>query len=514
MNKNTVWLAATAISALVPLTSYAADMPVKARPIVASAFDWSGVYAGVHAGYGGGMKDWDPPAVGPAVGIGTDFVARGPLVGGQVGINKQLGSFVLGVELDGSWADIKGSQTHTRGGPLFNLSSNLNEASTIDGLLTFAGRAGLAADRWFVYAKAGLTAAHEHHSFYRRLTIFAGGAAGTSVGTSAGDETRVGPMLGFGTEYALTGNWSVKGEYDLHYLGSRTTGLRGSGTGFFDVPIPRFNVDAGIDQTVHAVKLGINYRLGGVAVDPSYAPAPPAPGTNWTGGYVGVEGGYGWGGKAWPNDAAVVPGVAPSPQYDMKGWLAGANIGANVQAGSFVFGVEGEILGADIRGSQTQSAVAGGSNFTSTISSRIDWLALATARAGFVVGSNVLLYGKGGVAIANETHGIHGVNEQQFGAVQGTITRDLEAKAVHTGVVVGVGGEYALAPNWSVKLEYDYIRMFQQKVTAVGIDFYNAPGFTGPNGFAASYSLNQDLHLVKVGVNYHFNPVQVVTAKY
>ena len=69
---------------------------LKAKPIVAAGLDWSGVYIGAHAGYGGGMNDWmgiDP---------GANFVARGPLVGGQVGINKQLGSFVFGLELDGS----------------------------------------------------------------------------------------------------------------------------------------------------------------------------------------------------------------------------------------------------------------------------------------------------------------------------------------------------------------------------------------------------------------------------
>ena len=89
----------------------AADMPVKARPVIAAGLDWSGVYIGAHAGYGGGMNDWT--SIQPAV----DFVARGALVGGQVGINKQLGSFVFGLELDGSWADIKGTGATVFGGP-------------------------------------------------------------------------------------------------------------------------------------------------------------------------------------------------------------------------------------------------------------------------------------------------------------------------------------------------------------------------------------------------------------
>src|ERR1043165_3941814 len=85
-------LAASALGALSPLGgALAADLPLKAKPIVAATFDWSGVYIGAHAGYGGGMKDWRPSGFTQA-----DFVARGALVGGQIGINKQLGSFVLG----------------------------------------------------------------------------------------------------------------------------------------------------------------------------------------------------------------------------------------------------------------------------------------------------------------------------------------------------------------------------------------------------------------------------------
>src|SRR3982750_4098705 len=106
IRKTGLWISATALGAIFPLAAaMAADMPVKAPPIVAAAYDWSGVYVGVHAGYGGGMKDWDARTI--------DFVARGFLAGGQVGINKQINSLVFGLELDGSWADINGGQTVT-----------------------------------------------------------------------------------------------------------------------------------------------------------------------------------------------------------------------------------------------------------------------------------------------------------------------------------------------------------------------------------------------------------------
>jgi hypothetical protein len=378
ISKTRTWLAVTALGALLPVeASMAADLPVKAQPIAAATFDWSGVYIGAHAGYGGGMKDWafsqqaDMPQ--------ADFIARGALAGGQIGINKQLGSFVFGMELAGSWAEIGGNSHVVTGAPPFSLT--VDHASRIDGLATIAGRAGLAADRWFVFAKAGLSAVHEKHS------VSAG--VGASL-TTSGNEVRYAPMLGFGSEYALTGNWSLFGEYGFHYLGERTVAMRET-TGLFGAGLA---FDHHIDQSIHIVKAGVNYRWGGVAVDPSYAALRPAPGNNWTGGYIGAQGGYAWGQTTWP-DAYLDTSAAP--EFRTDGWLAGGTIGVNAQAGSFVFGVEGEILGTGIKGSETvRDTLKGVGTVTTSYDSTIDWLALATARAGFVVGSNLMLYGKGG----------------------------------------------------------------------------------------------------------------------
>jgi len=141
------WLTAATLGTLLPARALlAADMPVKARPPAPAYYDWSGVYVGVHAGYGGGMTDWNDQ--------GFDFAARGFLGGGQVGINKQIASLVFGLELDGSWANFNGSQTFSFGGPIIGFQSIGSATSKIDGFVALAGRAGLAADRWFVYARA------------------------------------------------------------------------------------------------------------------------------------------------------------------------------------------------------------------------------------------------------------------------------------------------------------------------------------------------------------------------
>jgi opacity protein-like surface antigen len=165
-----------------------------------------------------------------------------------------------------------------------------------------------------------------------------------------------------------------------------------------------------------------------------------------------------------------------------------------------VFGVEGEILATGIKGSFATSGNAfGGAVVDSTFSSKIDWLALASARAGFVVGDRLMLYGKGGLAIAEEQH-------------TATATQDIPAmsinmsgKAVHTGAVVGAGGEYAFAPNWSVKAEYDYIKMFAQQVQFTA-NVVGGPFGVGATTVQTADRITQDLHLVKFGVNYRFNP--------
>jgi outer membrane immunogenic protein len=281
IHKTSLRLTAAALGAFVPAGAvFAADLPVKAAPVVPAYYDWSGVYLGVHAGYGGGMKDWFGDFT-------ADFTARGFLAGGQVGINKQLGSFVFGLELDGSWANIKGSQTTSFGGPITGSLSNQATTSKIDGLVTFAGRAGLAADRWFVYAKGGVTLAHESHALNDNGTFSVPFVTTISFNdTVNGGEHRVAPMVGFGTEYALGNNWSIKAEYDYIHLGSRTLRLSGTDT-TAGVTTPLTN-DTRIEQAIHVAKVGVNYRFGGLQVDPTFAPVPAAPGYNWSGAYIGA----------------------------------------------------------------------------------------------------------------------------------------------------------------------------------------------------------------------------------
>jgi opacity protein-like surface antigen len=469
------------------------------------AFDWSGVYLGVHAGYGGGMKDW--------TGEGMHFPVRGFLGGAQIGINKQIASFVVGLEMEGSWANIAGSQAVTNGsmGPFFLGLSALSASSRIEAMATFAGRAGLAADRWFVFAKGGLAGAWEKHSLDYTNDFAFGGSVAESV---RGSEFRIAPMIGFGAEYALDPHWSIKAEYDYLHFGSRTVALNGTAT-FNGTIDPAFRADEPVKQdAIHLVKIGANYRLGPVATDPAYRPVRAAQGTDWTGAFLGVQGGYGFG--RMDRSTFIDPASSAAAAHDLTGWLGGFAGGVNVQSGVFVFGVEGEWMWTGLRGGRSFTAPdhTFGGTVVNNLNSSIDWLAIASAKAGFVVGDRLLVYGKGGLAIASERHSAAGT--ETFPAPNPDVfTSATSGRAVHSGVAVGAGAEYALGGNWSIKGEYNYIRMIAQQhtdtgfvtITSVPPDQGNiAPGFD---------KVGQDLHLLKLGVNYHFNPLPgAVTARY
>ena len=123
-----------------------------------------------------------------------------------------------------------------------------------------------------------------------------------------------------------------------------------------------------------------------------------------------------------------------------------------------------------------------------------------------------MIYGKAGVALADETHTF----DETLSAGLTSIVAHISAKALHTGVVAGAGAEYALGGNWSAKFEYDYIKMLGQYYSGTGVEAVSAPGTTGSFTVAATFSkMSQDIHLIKLGVNYHFSPVpMVVSARY
>jgi len=104
-------------------------------------FNWSGFYVGGHAGYGWGQ--------GGQGNIG--FVTDGGLAGGQVGVNRQIGNFVFGLEGEVSWSGLRGNLAISN----YFGQAELAYGSQLDWLATAAGRVGIAQGSSLIYVKGG-----------------------------------------------------------------------------------------------------------------------------------------------------------------------------------------------------------------------------------------------------------------------------------------------------------------------------------------------------------------------
>lgn len=250
-------LVASAVLAGAPAS--AADMPVPVKapvaPVAVAIFNWTGIYIGAHAGGAWFDKDWFIPntptniAGGcPAGGCGVPgggHTGSSWLAGGQVGFNYQVNQWVLGVEAQFSATKIKGSHVD----PFLGIISHHSET---DFIATVAGRLGIAWDRALLYVKGG--GAWAHDKFFNGNTAIAPEVQSTT-------QTRWGWMVGGGGEYALSANWSIKLEYNYLDFGDRRATLQPTAACPGCLP---FEYD--IDQTIHIVKAGINYRFGGPVV--------------------------------------------------------------------------------------------------------------------------------------------------------------------------------------------------------------------------------------------------------
>ncbi|MBV9956674.1 MAG: porin family protein [Pseudolabrys sp.] len=188
---------------------------------------------------------------------------------------------------------------------------------------------------------------------------------------------------------------------------------------------------------------------------PSYV-APAA--FSWSGLYVGAVIGYGFGRSNWE---APAPGVAPKP----AGFLAGGTIGYNIQTGSIVWGIEGDL---SYSGMKDSLGCTGG-----TCEMRDRWLGTARARIGYGGWGSFLPYLTAGAA---------------FGGLE-AIAPGGTTSSTRFGWTIGAGVEYAIFSAWSVKAEYLYVDLGSFTC-----------GTCGPPPNNVSFNS----HVVRAGVNYRF----------
>jgi len=217
-----------------------------------------------------------------------------------------------------------------------------------------------------------------------------------------------------------------------------------------------------------------------MAARPMYTKAPPmvAAVYNWTGFYVGINGGAGFGSKCWDFAGTVAGGpVNPLPPmgcHSPTGGTVGGQIGYNWQAGAWVFGVEAQGNWANLSGSNISQF-----NPAWTDRSRVDAYGLFTARVGYAF-NNVLLYVKGGAAVAADRYDTWVTLAP---ATNGT------ASETRWGGAVGAGLEFGFAPNWTAGVEYNHLFLGSRNITFTNGDIYR---------------IRQDLDTVTAKVNYKF----------
>jgi outer membrane immunogenic protein len=207
-------------------------------------------------------------------------------------------------------------------------------------------------------------------------------------------------------------------------------------------------------------------------------PIPP-PIYNWSGFYIGLNGGWGQSHNCWDFITAVGADIADGCR-DKSGGMFGGQLGYRWQSGQFVFGLEAQGDWADLSNSRVSFI-----NPDFTTRTKVDGLGLFTAQIGYAW-NTTLLYLKGGAA----------VTRSRFDILTTLAGIDVaSASATRWGGAVGVGLDYGFASNWSFGVEYDHLFMGNSNNSFSGVN----PILDG-----ALNRISQDVDMVTLRVNYRF----------
>lgn len=197
----------------------------------------------------------------------------------------------------------------------------------------------------------------------------------------------------------------------------------------------------------------------GARMPPSKAPSyfTPAPAFTWSGFYVGLTGGYGWG------NARFDTGATTGNTFRTSGGNFGSTLGYNMQSGAIVYGLETDLSLNWVKGAN--SAVAP----CPSCEASNPWFGTFRGRLGYAL-DPTLFYLTGGLA---------------YGGVRVRDTFGGDEQHNKVGWTLGGGVEYAFAPRWSAKLEYLYVDL-------------------GNTGFSGGLSTRFNENIIRAGLNAHF----------
>ncbi len=245
----------------------------------------------------------------------------------------------------------------------------------------------------------------------------------------------------------------------------------------------------------HAAALAVTLAGPAIAADlPMKSEAPyVAPPFSWTSCYVGGHFGGGFARKDMTDPVQLVQdsflgagstigtttaGTSPT------GVVIGGQIGCDYEtASSVVFGIEGSASGSTMKGS-TSTGLPLGNPDIGLVQANTDFLASVTGRVGYAF-DNVLLYAKGGAALAGDKYNVSGTFTGLPYNFQGLDNR--------YGWIAGGGVDWAFARHWSVNVEYDYYSFGHGGILMSD----------SINSFAGVVDVKQTVQVVKVGLNFH-----------
>jgi outer membrane immunogenic protein len=253
---------------------------------------------------------------------------------------------------------------------------------------------------------------------------------------------------------------------------------------------------------------------------------PDAGAVDWSGFYVGLNGGWNWdntrtrssitvnqlsGVNAGSGAVTVPPTTFPAGRFrgDSDGFMGGGQLGYNAQAGRLVFGVEGDFDGLTGRRGQTTvfslppTGLTTGSTVTVRNEVNPEWVATLRGRAGFAL-DRMLIYGTGGAAFADLRNRASftyapvvtsAVSTANSGVTFGPYSNGGSGSSTRTGWTAGGGVEFLAAPNITIGAEYRH--------TEIGSG-NQVIGSNGPNGVSerGSAGFHDDAVLGRVNVKF------------